>query len=51
MNTSAVDQRVIRGDKEGIHGLRVKLGHPFPDGHKYGNLDLQVREVSNETLT
>jgi hypothetical protein len=27
----------------------VKLGHPVPVGYKYGDLDLQVGGVSDET--
>jgi hypothetical protein len=28
----------------------VKLSHPDPEGYKYGNLALQVGEVSDETV-
>jgi hypothetical protein len=49
-NTSAVAQRVVRGDEKGTHCPGVELGHLIPGGYKYGDLVLQVGGVSNETV-
>jgi hypothetical protein len=34
----------------GLYLLWVLTGHPVPEGYKYGDLSLQVGEVSNETV-
>jgi hypothetical protein len=39
--------RDIGGDEKGTQCLGVKLGHPVPRGHEYGDLALQVEGVSN----
>jgi hypothetical protein len=44
--TSTVALRVVKGTQ--CPG--VELGHPVPGGYKYGNLDLQVGGVSDETV-
>jgi hypothetical protein len=36
----------VRGDGKGTQYLGVYLGHPVPGGYKYGDLALQVWEVS-----
>jgi hypothetical protein len=45
-NTSTVALRVVRGDRKGTQCPRVYLGHPVPEGYKYGDLALQVGGVS-----
>jgi hypothetical protein len=42
---------VLRGDGRGTQCAGVYLGHPVPGGYKYGDLALQVGEVSRtETI-
>jgi hypothetical protein len=45
--TSTVAMRVVVGNEKGTQCLGLYLGHPVPGGHKYGDLALQVGEVSN----
>jgi hypothetical protein len=47
-NTSSVPLRIVRGDEKGIQCLGVSLGHPVPGVYKYGELALQVGEVSSD---
>jgi hypothetical protein len=49
-NTSTVALRVAGGDENCTQCLGVKPGHPLPGGYKYGDLALQVGEVSNLRL-
>jgi hypothetical protein len=46
-NTSTVALRVLRGDEKGTQCLGFYLGYPALGGYKYGDLALQVGEVSN----
>jgi hypothetical protein len=46
-NTSTVALRLVGGDKNGTQCLGVQLGHPVPEGYKYGDLALQVAGLSN----
>jgi hypothetical protein len=46
-NTSTVVLRVVGGDEKGTQCLGVQLGHPVPQGYKYGDLAVQVKGVSN----
>jgi hypothetical protein len=46
-NTSTVVLRVVRGDKNGTQCPEGIIGPPCSWGHKYGDLALQVGEVSN----
>jgi hypothetical protein len=51
---AAVDVRsqnsIVRGDKKGTQCPGVQLEHPVPGGYKYGNLTLQARGISDETV-
>jgi hypothetical protein len=46
-NTSTIALRDVGGDEKENQCLGVKLGHPVPGGYEYGDLALQVGEVSN----
>jgi hypothetical protein len=46
-NTSTAAVRVEGGDENGTQFLGLQLGHPVPGGYKYGDLALQVAEISN----
>jgi hypothetical protein len=46
-DTSFVALRVVGGDEMGTQCPGVQLGDPIPGGCEYGDLVLQVGEVSN----
>jgi hypothetical protein len=46
-NTSIVALRVVENDEKETQCLGEQLGHPVPEGYKYGDLALHVGEVSN----
>jgi hypothetical protein len=47
-NTSTVALRVVgEGDGKGTQYLELQLGHDVAEGYKYGDLALQVGQVSN----
>jgi hypothetical protein len=46
-NTSTVALLVVGVDEKRTQCLGMQSGHPAPDGHKYGDLAIQVRGFSN----
>jgi hypothetical protein len=46
-DTSTTALRVLEADEKGTQCLGVQRGQPVPGGYKYGDLALQVGEVSN----
>jgi hypothetical protein len=44
---STLSPRVIGGDKKETRYRGIKLVHLVPGGYKYGDLALQIRDVSN----